>query len=75
MNKSCKTILEAGITPNEFDDMFAGDISIDDYLSEYPLQAHRYKHLADLALGRGLDELYAYFLKKSGLPKIVDWCG
>lgn len=74
MEKSNKNIIEAGITPAEFDDLFADDFPMEAYLSEFPSQAHRYGHLADLATARGEDELAAYFLKKSGRPSVVDLC-
>lgn len=74
MDKSNKNILEAGITPTEFDDLFANDITIEEYLTEYPLQAHRYSHLADLAVTRGEKRLAEYFRSLSGKPKFVDWC-
>ena len=74
MEKSNNTILDAGITPAEFDDLFAGDISLDDYLAEYPKQSWRYGHLADLALLRGDSGLADYFRKKSGAPEMVDRC-
>lgn len=74
MEKSNKTIFDAGITPAEFDDLFAGDVAWGDYLSEFPRQSWRYGHLADLALLRGDEALAEYFRKKSGLPEMVDRC-
>lgn len=74
MKKSDKNIIEAGITPAEFDNLFADDFPMEAYLSEFPSQAHRYGHLADLAAVRGEDELADYFLEKSGKPKIIDFC-
>lgn len=74
MDKSNKNIIEAGITPAEFDDLFAGDFPMEAYLSEFPSQAHRYGHLSDLAAARGNTELAAYFFKKSGQPLRRDWC-
>lgn len=74
MDKTTKNIIEAGITSAEFDDLFADDFPAEDYLLEFPSQAHRYAHLADLALARSDDFLAEYFLKKSGKPSIVDFC-
>ena len=74
MEKSNKNIIEAGITPAEFDDLFAGDVTLDAYLAEYPKQSWRYHHLSDLAFMRGLDELADYFDKKSGYGMVVDDC-
>lgn len=74
MDKSNKTIIEAGVTPAEFDNLFAGDVSLAGYLSEFPEQSLRYSHLADLAAMRGLDALEDYFRGKSGLPMRVDDC-
>lgn len=74
MKKSNKNIIEAGITPTEFDDLFAGDFPMEAYLSEFPLQAHRYGHLADLAVNRGEWELAEYFRGLSGRPKVIDSC-
>ena len=74
MKKSDKHIIEAGITSIEFDDLFAGDITEEAYLSEYPSQAHRYGHLADLASMRGDFDLADYFRKFSGMPDHVDFC-
>ncbi len=74
MEKSNKNIIEAGITPAEFDDLFAGDFPVEDYLSEFPSQAHRYGHLADLAANRGDMELAEYFRGLSGRPAVVDSC-
>lgn len=74
MDKSTKNIIEAGITPAEFSVLFADDITMEEYLSEYPSQAHRYGHLEDLAIGRGEYELADYYREKSGRPNYIDWC-
>lgn len=74
MDKSCKNIIEAGVTPAEFDDLFAGDVSLEGYLAEYPKQSWRYRHLSDLAFMRGFEELADYFFEKSGLPRCIDRC-
>lgn len=74
MKKTDKNIIEAGITSIEFDDLFAGDITEDTYLLEYPSQTHRYGHLADLASMRGDLELSDYFRVLSGAPKFIDFC-
>lgn len=74
MEKSNKNIIEAGITPAEFDNLFAGDVSFADYLSAFPEQSLRYSHLADLAGMRGLSELEDYFFELSGLPRAIDDC-
>ena len=74
MKKSDKNIIEAGITPAEFEDIFADDLSMAAYLSKFPSQAHRYGHLYDLALIRGEWEMADYFLDLSGKPFIIDWC-
>lgn len=74
MKKSNKNIIEAGITPAEFDDLFAGDFPMEAYLSEFPSQTHRYGHLADLAVDRGEWELADYFRRLSGKPKVIDSC-
>lgn len=74
MEKSNKNIIEAGITPAEFDDLFAGDVSLDGYLAAFPEQSLRYAHLSDLAAMRGLGEFEDYFFEKSGLPRCIDRC-
>ena len=74
MKKMNKNIIEAGITPAEFDDLFAGDFPMEAYLSEFPSQAHRYGHLADLAVNRGEWELAEYFRELSCMPEIIDSC-
>ena len=74
MKKADKNIIEAGITPAEFDDLFAGDFPMEAYLSEFPSQDHRYYHLADLAVGRDEWELAEYFRGLSGMPKKIDYC-
>ncbi len=74
MEKSNKNIIEAGVTPAEFDNLFAGDVALSDYLAEFPKQSWRYRHLSDLATMRGLDELADYFHEKSGAPRFVDDC-
>ena len=74
MDKSTKNIIEAGITPAEFSDLFADDITMEEYLSEYPSQAHRYDHLKYLAIDRGEYELADYYREKSGKPNCIDWC-
>lgn len=74
MDKFNKNIIEAGVTSAEFDDLFAGDVLLDDYLAEFPEQSWRYRHLCDLATMRGLDELSDYFWSKSGMRMAVDDC-
>lgn len=74
MDKSNKNIIEAGVTPSEFRELFADDFPMEAYLSEFPSQAHRYGHLSDLAIARGDTEMAEYFFKKSGQPRRFDWC-
>lgn len=74
MDKLNKNIIEAGVTPAEFEALFADDITQAEYLNAFPLQSHRYGHLADLAGLRGDDVLQAYFFDLSGLPLVVDSC-
>lgn len=74
MDKSNKNIIEAGVTSAEFDALFAGDLAPAEYLAAFPLQSHRYGHLADLAGLRGDDALQEYFFELSELPQSVDSC-
>lgn len=74
MNKNVKNILEAQVTDEEFSDLFADDIEIGEYLTEYPSQNDRYHHLADLAVMRGCYELVDFFRQKSGYPPCIDDC-
>lgn len=74
MKKSDKNIIEAGITPAEFYGLFADDFPMEAYLSEFPSQAHRYDHLADLAVDRDEWELAEYFRGLSGKPEYIDYC-
>lgn len=74
LRKTDENIIEAGVTDAEFEGLFAGEISREDYLSEFPEQSYRYYHLSTIAAGRGDLELSLYFWELSGFPKSVDWC-
>lgn len=74
MDEYTKNIIEANITSDEFDDLFAGEVNIDEYLTKFTKQSERYKHLSDLASFREKYELSDYFYKKSGFPNMIDFC-
>lgn len=80
MDKSNKNIIEAGITPEEFKQLFADapDITMKNYIEKMVSQSHILYHLAQLADIRGESDIAMYFLKESGwdelLPDIIDDC-
>ena len=73
MDRSCKNIIEAGITLEEFNELYDGEMSKSQYLSSVTDQRRRYWDLKDLALLRNEYDLAEYFRDKSGMS-IVDWC-
>ena len=79
MDKSCKNIIEAGITPKEFIELYEEviinktEVTMDNYLSLVTYQNRRYWDLNDLALLRNDYDLAEYFREKSGMT-FVDWC-